>query len=86
MLNKDRSGNTWVLDSSPVKRIASVVVVSLATQRICNDICLSRVVVNFQLVVLDQLMPSSLPHVQVRLSENVLQAVVIRIDMNHIPM
>jgi hypothetical protein len=22
MLNKDRLGNTWVLDSSPVKRIA----------------------------------------------------------------
>jgi hypothetical protein len=23
MLNNDRSGNTWVLDSSPVKRIVS---------------------------------------------------------------
>jgi hypothetical protein len=37
--------------------------VSLATQRICNDIYLSRVIVNFQVVVLEQLEPSSLPHV-----------------------
>jgi hypothetical protein len=43
------------------------------------------VIVNFQLIVFDQLEPSSLPHVQVRLSEDVLQAFVVCIDMNHIP-
>jgi hypothetical protein len=43
------------------------------------------VVVNFQFIVLDQLEPSSLSHVHVRLSENVLQALVVCIDMNHIP-
>jgi hypothetical protein len=36
-----------------------VVVVSQATQRIRNDICLSWVIVNFQLIVLDQLEPLS---------------------------
>jgi hypothetical protein len=55
-------------------------------QRVHNDVCLSRVIVNFQLVVFDQLEPSSLPHVQIRLSKDVLQAFVVRIDMDHIPM
>jgi hypothetical protein len=62
-----------------------VVIVSLVTQRIHNDICLPRVIVNFQLVVFDQLESSSLPHVQVKLSEDVLQDSTVRIDMNHIP-
>jgi hypothetical protein len=55
------------------------------TQRVCNDVCLSRVIVNFQLIVLDQLDPSSLPQVQIWLDKDVLQAFVVRIDMNHIP-
>jgi hypothetical protein len=62
-----------------------VVVVSLMTQRACNDVCLSWVIVNFQLVVLDQLKPSSLPRVQICLGKDVLQAFVVHIDMNHIP-
>jgi hypothetical protein len=41
--------------------------------------------VDFQLIVLDQLEPSSLPHVQIRLGKDVLQAFVVYIDMNHIP-
>jgi hypothetical protein len=41
--------------------------------------------VNFQLIVFDQLEPSSLPHVQIWLGEDVIQALVVRIDMNHIP-
>jgi hypothetical protein len=61
-----------------------VVAVSLVTQHVRNDIYLSRVIVNFQLSVLDQLEPSSLPLVQVQLSEDVHQAFVVRIDMNHI--
>jgi hypothetical protein len=60
--------------------------VSLMTQRICNDVCLSRVVVNFQLIVFDQLEPSSLPPIQIWLGKDVLQAFVVRIDMNRIPM
>jgi hypothetical protein len=55
------------------------------TQRVYNDICLSLVIVNFQLIVLDQLEPSSLSHVQIWLGKNVLQAFVVRIDVNHIP-
>jgi hypothetical protein len=63
-----------------------VVALSLVTQRIRNDICISRVIVNFQLVVFDQLEPPSLSHVQIWLSEDVLKAFVVRIDMNHIPL
>jgi hypothetical protein len=59
--------------------------VSLVTQRIHNAVCLTRVIVNFQLVVLDQLEPPSLPHIQFWLGEDVLQAFVVRVDMNHIP-
>jgi hypothetical protein len=60
--------------------------VSLVTQRIRNNVCLTWVIVNFQLIVFDELEPPSLPHVQVWLSEDVLQAFVVHIDMNHIPM
>jgi hypothetical protein len=37
------------------------------------------VVVNPKIIVLDQLQPSSLPKIQIRLCENVLQALMIRI-------
>jgi hypothetical protein len=59
--------------------------VSLTTQHVRNDVCLTRVIVNFQLLVLDQLEPPSLPHVQIWLGKDVLQAFVVRVDMNHIP-
>jgi hypothetical protein len=62
-----------------------VVTVSFATQGICNHVCLTGVIVNLKIIVLDQLQPSSLPHVQIRLSEKVLQALVISEDMSHIP-
>jgi hypothetical protein len=55
-------------------------------QCVRNDMCLSWVIVNFQLIVFDQLEPPSLSHVQIQLSEDVLQAFVVHIDMNHIPM
>jgi hypothetical protein len=58
---------------------------SLTAQRVCNDVCFSRVIVNLQLVVFDQLEPSSLPHVQIWLGKDVLQTFVVCIDMNHIP-
>jgi hypothetical protein len=45
----------------------------------------SRAIVNFQLVVLDQFESPLLPHVQIQLGKDVLQAFVVHIDMNHIP-
>jgi hypothetical protein len=62
-----------------------VVIVSFVTQGICNHVCLTRVIVNFKIIVLDQLQPSSLSHAQIRLSEKVLQALVISEDISHIP-
>jgi hypothetical protein len=59
--------------------------VSFAAQGICNHIHLTRVMMKLDIVVLDQLQPSSLTHVQISLSENVLQALVVGEDMNHIP-
>jgi hypothetical protein len=61
-----------------------VVTVSFATQGIRNHIYLTGVIVNLKLIVLDQLKPSSLRHVQIRLSEKVLQALAISEDMSHI--
>jgi hypothetical protein len=58
---------------------------SFVTQGICNHVCLIGMIVNLKIIVLDQLKPYSLPHVQIRLSENVLQALVISEDMSHIP-
>jgi hypothetical protein len=40
-----------------------VVTVSFATQGICNHVSLTGVIVNLKIIVLDQLQPSSLPHV-----------------------
>jgi hypothetical protein len=62
-----------------------VVAVSLAAQGIRNHIHLTKMIVNLKIIVLDQLEPSSLPHVQISLGENVLQSLVINEDMSHIP-
>jgi hypothetical protein len=62
-----------------------VVAMSLATQCICNDVCLPWVIVNFQRIVFDLLEPPLLPHVQIGLGKDVLQAFVVRIDLNYIP-
>jgi hypothetical protein len=61
-----------------------VVVVSFATQGNRNHIHLIGMIVNLKIIVLDQLQPSSLPHVQIKLSEKVLQALMISEDMSHI--
>jgi hypothetical protein len=58
---------------------------SFTAQGIHNHICLTGVIVNLQIIVLDQLQPPSLAHVQISLSENLLQALVVGEDMNHIP-
>jgi hypothetical protein len=62
-----------------------VVAVSFANQGIRNHIRLTGKIVNLKIIVLNHLQPSSLPHVQIRLSEKVLQALVISEDMSHIP-
>jgi hypothetical protein len=45
-----------------------VVAVSFVAQGIRNDIRFAGVIVNIKIIVLDQLQPSSLPHVQIGLS------------------
>jgi hypothetical protein len=62
-----------------------VVAVSLPAQGIRNHIRLPHMIVNLHIIVLDQLQPCSLAHVLISLSENVLQAFVVDVDMNHIP-
>jgi hypothetical protein len=59
--------------------------VSLAAQGVCNHIHLTRMTVNLKIIVLDQLQPSSLPHVKISLTKKVLQALVVSEDMSHIP-
>jgi hypothetical protein len=54
-------------------------------QGIHNHIRLTRVIMNLEIIVLDQFKPSSLMHVQISLSKDVLQALVVSEDMNHIP-
>jgi hypothetical protein len=71
-----------VLDSSPVRQ---VVAVRFAAKGIHNHIRLTGVIMNLKIIVLDQLQPSYLTHVQISLSENVRQALVVGEDMNHIP-
>jgi hypothetical protein len=62
-----------------------IVALSLTTQRVRNYIFLAQMVMNFLLVVLDQLESSSMPYVQVWLCEDVLQTLVVHINVNHIP-
>jgi hypothetical protein len=62
-----------------------VVAVSFVAQGIRNHNLLTGVIMNLKIIVLDQFQPSSLAHVQIGLSENVLQELVVGEDMNHIP-
>jgi hypothetical protein len=52
----------------------------LSTQGIRNQIRLARIIVNFQVIILDELQPSALPKVKILLSKNVFQALVIIVD------
>src|ERR1044072_3343223 len=51
--------------------------VALTAQRICNDICFTRMILHIQVIVLNKLQLSALPEVQLPLSENVLQTLMI---------
>jgi hypothetical protein len=44
----------------------------LSTQGICNQIHLARMIVNFQVIVFDELQPTVLPEVEIFLSKDVL--------------
>jgi hypothetical protein len=55
--------------------------VGLAAKGICDYISLSRVIVHFQVIILDQFQPSSLSHVQIGLGEDVLQTLVVCKDI-----
>jgi hypothetical protein len=53
-----------------------------AAQGIGSHIYLARMIMNFQLIILDQFWPSLLPHVKVRLGEKIIQTFVISVDMH----
>jgi hypothetical protein len=78
-----RNSNAGFFPSDADSR--QVVVVSFVVQGIRNHIHLTRVIMNLKIIVLNQLQPPSLTHVQIGLSENVLQALVVGLDMNYIP-
>jgi hypothetical protein len=78
-----RYSNTGFFPSEADSR--QVVVVSFAARGISNHIGLTEVIMNLEIIVPDQLQPSSLVHVQISLSENVLQALMVGEDVNYIP-
>src|SRR5688572_33365830 len=51
----------------------------LPTQGICNQIRLAWVIVNLQVIILNELQPTTLPKVEILLSEYVLQALMVRV-------
>src|SRR4051812_27833832 len=59
--------------------------VALTTQRICNDICFTRMIMHIQVIVLNKLQQSALPEVQLPLSEIVLQTLVISEYVTTVP-
>jgi hypothetical protein len=52
-----------------------------ATERIRNDIGLAWMIVYFQIIVFDEFLLAPLPHIQVCLSKDVLEAFVVSINM-----
>jgi hypothetical protein len=53
----------------------------LPTQGICNQICLARVIVNLQIIILNKLQPTVLPKVEILLNEYVLQTLMIHVHL-----
>src|SRR6187401_3112858 len=58
------------------------VAICLSAQSICNEICLARCVFDDWIILLDHSDPKSLAEVQIRLCEDVLQALVIAEDVD----
>ena len=59
--------------------------IALATQSVGDYVSLAWMIVNLQVVVLDQFKPSTLPHVQIFLSKEVLQVLVVGVDITLVP-
>jgi hypothetical protein len=57
----------------------------LSAQGICNQICLARVIVNLQIIILYELQPTALPKVEVLLCEYILQTFMIRLHLTLSP-
>ena len=53
-------------------------------QGIRNDVCLAWMIVHLEVIILDQLKPSSLTYIQLRFSEDVLKTLMISVDVSHI--
>ena len=60
------------------------VAMQFPAQGISNYVCLARMIVHLEVIILDQLEPSSLTHIQLRLSEDVLKTFMISVDIAHI--
>src|SRR4051794_35108396 len=56
----------------------------LSAESVSDNIRLARMVVDIHIIILDQLHPSTLPHIQLLLSKNVLEALMIGIQLTHV--
>ena len=54
------------------------------TQGIRNHVCLARMVVHLKIIIFNQLKPPSLLHVKFRLSEDVLETLMISVAIAQI--
>jgi hypothetical protein len=52
-----------------------------AAKRICNHVSFVGMIMDFQIVILYQFQPPSLPHIQIGLSENIPETLVIYVDV-----
>jgi hypothetical protein len=52
-----------------------------AAKRICNHVSFAGMIMDFQIVILYPFQPPSLSHIQIGLSENILETLVIRVDI-----
>ena len=59
--------------------------ISSSAESICYHIGFPWMIVDFQIVIFYQLQPSSLPEVEVELSEDILEALVICENLTLIP-
>jgi hypothetical protein len=60
------------------------VIMGLMAQSIGNNVRLARMIVNLEIIIFDHLKPSSLMHVQLRLGEDIFEALMVSIDIAHI--
>src|SRR4051812_37627643 len=53
----------------------------LSAESVGDDIFLAGMVVDIDIIILDQLHPSNLPHIQLPLSKNILKALMVYIQL-----